>query len=56
MPIRIPWICETCGAFGEVDSELSTANLDRLTLEDAANATFGALLNLAHPHPVRPGC
>jgi hypothetical protein len=53
MPVRIPWVCDTCGAVGEIDAELPATTLDGLTIEDAARATFAALVHPPHQHPVR---
>ena len=55
MHVKIPWICGTCGEFGEIDAELPSLNLDGMTLEDAAAVTLEALRTVVHPHPVRIG-
>lgn len=53
MSVKIPWICDTCGAAGEIDAELPAASIETLTIEGAAFATFEALYGLPHHHPVR---
>ena len=55
MPVKIRWICETCGASGEVDATLPAFTLEAVTLEDAAEVTLAALQAVPHPHAVRPG-
>lgn len=51
--MKIPWICDTCGAAGEIDTRLPADNVEGLTIEGAAHATFTALIALPHRHPVR---
>jgi hypothetical protein len=53
MSVKIPWICDTCGAAGEVDTVLPAATIDALTIEGAASATFDAITFFPHRHPVR---
>jgi hypothetical protein len=53
MSVKIPWICDICGAAGEVDTVLPAASVDSLTIEGAAAATFDAIASLLHRHPVR---
>jgi hypothetical protein len=50
--VSVSWFCDTCGASGQVDAEVP--NLDELTVEDVGWATFTAIENISHPHPVRP--
>ena len=54
LPIRVFWVCDTCGASGEIDTELPVLSLDELDVEDAAVATLTAVQAVSHPHPVRP--
>ena len=54
VPVRVLWVCETCGASGEVDTELPEMNLDTLTVEDAATTVLSAVRSVNHPHPVTP--
>ncbi|HLK51319.1 MAG TPA: hypothetical protein VKT49_24425 [Bryobacteraceae bacterium] len=51
--MKIPWICDTCGAAGEIDAILPAASIEGLTIEGAASATFDALYAFPHHHPVR---
>jgi hypothetical protein len=53
MSVKIPWICDVCGAAGEIDTVLPAATVEGLTIEGAASATFAALFSLLHHHPVR---
>jgi hypothetical protein len=48
------WVCETCGASGEIEAELPEVNLQTLTVEDAALTMFDAVRTVDHPHPVTP--
>jgi hypothetical protein len=48
------WVCEICGASGEIESELPHIDLATLTVEDAAAAVISAVRTVRHPHPVKP--
>jgi hypothetical protein len=55
MTLTVQWVCDTCSASGEVEVEVSGANLAELTIEEALNAIEQAIHSILHPHPVRPG-
>ena len=52
MPIRIFWVCDSCGAFGEIDA---ATPLIELTLDDLAATTLEAIRLVEHPHKVHVG-
>src|SRR5690348_3516645 len=54
VPVRVLWVCETCGASGEIETELPEFNLQTLTVEDAALTVLDAVREVKHPHPVTP--
>lgn len=54
VPVRICWVCETCGASGEIETELPEVNLQTLTVEGAALTMLDAVRTVKHPHPVTP--
>jgi len=54
VPARIYWVCESCGASGEVETELPDFDLRQLTVEEAASTLLAAVRTVRHPHPVKP--
>jgi hypothetical protein len=55
MTLTVLWVCDTCGASGEIEVEVSSTNLAALTIEEAFDAMEQAIRSVSHPHPVRPG-
>lgn len=54
VPVKVLWVCETCGASGEIETELPEPDLQTLTVEDAAFTVLDAVRAVKHSHPVTP--
>ena len=53
VPIKILWVCDVCGATGEVAAELPVERLEDLTTGVVAEVAIRARDSVKHPHTVR---
>jgi hypothetical protein len=51
MTLTVLWVCDTCGASGEIEVEVSCTNLAALTIEGALEAMEQAIRLCTPPPP-----